>query len=244
VAGNRPEERVRLPLVLQDWHTVAFLHWRCDPDVLAPLLPTGLTPDLVDGSAWVALTPFEVRRFRAPLLPPVPGLSDFPETNLRTYVRAPDGTDGLFFLSLDAASFPTVAAARLGLGAPYCWAGLTIERGDGTVRYAGRRRHPPQAEYRVEVQPTAPPLPPGTDEVVDRLVGRWRAFTHHLGRLWTVPVEHEPWPVQPARALRCEQTVTAAAGLPDLGPPDLVHFAEAVHTRLGIAARAPALRPT
>jgi uncharacterized protein YqjF (DUF2071 family) len=236
VAGNQPEERVRLPLFLQVWHAVSFLHWRCDPDDIARLLPPGLAPDVLDGSAWVGLTPFIVRRFRAPGLPPLPGLSDFPETNLRTYVTDPDGRDGLCFLSLDAASLPTVVAARLGVGAPYCWADLTVERGDGTVRYTGRRRHGPRADYRIEVQPTSPPLADASD-LVARLVGRWRAFTRRLGRLWTVPVEHEPWPVQEAQVLRCEQTVTKAAGLPDLGPPDLVHCADAVHARLGIATR-------
>lgn len=242
VAGNRPEERVRLPFVLQDWHTVSFLHWRCDPDDVASLLPRGLTPDVLDGSAWVGLTPFVVRRFRAPLLPPVPGLSDYPETNLRTYVRGPEGRDGLWFLSLDVSSLPSVVGARAGLGAPYCWADLSVDRGDGVIRYEGRRRHGPSASYRLEVQPTSPPLavPP---HPVAELVGRWRAYTRHLRRLWVVPVEHEPWPVQEARLLHCEQSVTTAGGLPDLGPPELVHFAESVHARLGIAARAEALRP-
>ncbi|MDQ3757437.1 MAG: DUF2071 domain-containing protein [Actinomycetota bacterium] len=236
MAGNQPEERVRAPLIQQDWHAVSFLHWRCDPGVIASLLPDGLTPDVMDGSAWVGLTPFEVRRFRTGPLPPVPGLSDFPETNLRTYVRGPKGADGLWFLSLDAGSLPTVAAARVGLGAPYCWSDLSVERDSGVVRYAGRRRHGPRAEYRIDVQPASPPGAE-VDDLVGRLVGRWRAFTHHVGRLWMVPVEHEPWPVQEAQLLRCEQSVTPAAGLPDLGPPELVHFAEAVHTRLGIATR-------
>ena len=237
MAGNRPEERVRTPFVLQDWHAVSFLHWRVEPGAIARLLPEGLVPDLVDGSAWVGLTPFLVRRFRAPVLPPLPGLSDFPETNLRTYVRDPDGQDAIWFLSLDAGSLPTVAAARLGLGAPYCWADLSVERGDGFVRYEGRRRHSPVAEYHVEVQPTSPPMAE-VDDVVGKLVGRWRAFTRHLGRLWVVPVEHEPWPVQQAEVLRCDQTVLAAAGLPEVGSPDLCHFADVVHARLGIPSRA------
>lgn len=242
MAGNRPEERVRLPFVLQDWHAVSFLHWRCDPDDVARLLPPGLTPDVLDGSAWVGVTPFEVRRFRAPMLPPVPGLSDFPETNLRTYVRGPDGQDALWFLSLDAGSLPTVAGARIGIGAPYCWGDYSVERADGLVRYEGRRRHGrPVAEYRIEVQPTSPPRA-DTDDLVARLVGRWRAFTHHLGRLWVVPVEHEPWPVQEAEVLRCDQSLADAVGLPDLGPPEMVHFAEAVHARLGIPGRAGTFR--
>ena len=219
-------------MLLQDWESVAFLHWRCDPGVLKKLLPEGLVPEVADGSAWVGLTPFVVRRQRPPLVPAVPGLSDFPETNLRAYVRAPDGTDGLWFLSLDAASLPTVLAARAAVGAPYHWAGMQVaEDGAGAVAYAGRRRSG-QAAYRLQVRPRDVPTA-GVSPLVDTLIGRWRAYTVRLGRLVAWPVEHEPWPVQEAEMLDCEESVAAAAGLPDLGPPELVHWAAAVHARLG-----------
>lgn len=231
MAGNRPEERVTTPILLQDWHAVAFLHWRCDVDLLAKLLPAGLLPDVVDGSAWVGLTPFVVRRQRPPLVSAVPGLSDFPETNLRTYVRAPDGSDGLWFLSLDAASLSTVLAARSAVGAPYHWAGMQVQEEADAVTYTGRRRWG-RAHYRVRVRPLGPPAA-GVPPLVDALVGRWRAYTTRMGRLVAWPVEHEPWPVQEAELLACEESLAAAAGLPDLGPPELVHWADAVHARLG-----------
>lgn len=234
VAGNRPEEVVTAPMLLQEWHSVAFLHWRCDPDVLARVLPSGLTADVLDGSAWIGLTPFVVRRQRPPALPAVPKLSDFPETNLRTYVTAPDGTDGLWFLSLDVASLATVLAARAAVGAPYHWAGMQVHhRGEaGTVEYVGARHPTRHAAYRVRVRPRGGSAD-GMSPLMDALVGRWRAYTTHLGRLLVVPVEHEPWPVQEAELSACEESLAAAAGLPQLGTPELVHYAECVHARLG-----------
>ena len=62
MAGNRTEERVGRPMIFQAWRTVAFLHWRIDPALMAAHLPPGLVPDTVDGAAWIGLTPFRVAR--------------------------------------------------------------------------------------------------------------------------------------------------------------------------------------
>ncbi len=76
------------------------LHWAYDPAQIRPLVPAELEVDTWDGLAWVSITPFRMVNFRLPGLPPVPGFSTFPESNVRTYVRGPDGRDGLWFLSL------------------------------------------------------------------------------------------------------------------------------------------------
>ena len=95
------------------WDTLSFLHWRYDPAVVQALLPPGLRVEVRDGSVWVALVPFALEITR-PDRPPVPWASHFAETNVRTYVTAPDGTTGVWFLSLDAA-LPRCGARRV------CW---------------------------------------------------------------------------------------------------------------------------
>ena len=47
-------------------------------------LPTGLELDTFQQSGWIGLTPFRLTGLRPPGLPPLPWLSTFPETNLRT----------------------------------------------------------------------------------------------------------------------------------------------------------------
>src|SRR4051794_25391122 len=94
---------VRLPLMFQSWCDLTFLHWRVPPDQLREHVPAPLTIDVCDGSAWVGVTPFMLRNLRPPLLPALPWISNFAETNCRTYVRAPDGSAGIWFFSLDAA---------------------------------------------------------------------------------------------------------------------------------------------
>ena len=56
-------EIVGRPLQAHQWRDATFLHWRFPPDVVARLLPRGLTPELYDGSAWVSLV---VLRMRGP----------------------------------------------------------------------------------------------------------------------------------------------------------------------------------
>lgn len=230
MAGNTPEEKVRYPIAYQDWRHVTFLHWRYDPDVVAGLLPPGLEPDLVDGAAWVGLTPFLVERFRVPGMPVLPVVSRYPETNLRTYVRDGRGGEGLWFLSLDVESIPTVLAARLGLAVRYFPARMAVHPG-ASVRYESSRLVGGPAEHRIEVRPGE-----AVDVLSERdavLLGRWRAYSRPANRLVQVPVEHEPWPVWTASLDELDQSITRAAGLPEPVGDPLVHYSPGVDARLG-----------
>src|SRR5215216_3123991 len=141
MSGADPEEVVRAPMVLQRWRHVAFLHWRYEPSVVRAVLPRGVEVDTFDGSAWVSITPFRVEGFRPVVLPPLPVLSDYPETNVRTYGRGPDGTDGLWFLSLDVDSLVSVGAARVLLGLPYEWSTMSVTQQGLRTSYVSRRRY-------------------------------------------------------------------------------------------------------
>lgn len=233
MAGQQPEEQVRVPVARQGWRDLTFLHWAYDPDVVAALLPDGVVPDLWEGRAWVGMTPFVLHSFRLPFAPPLPGLSTFPETNLRTYVRGPDGRDGLWFLSLEAESLPTTIVARVGFGVPYRWARMEVRSDGGTVEYLSTRRSTPPVGHRIVVRPRpAGDWRPGARE--HWLTGRWRAWTRVAGRLATVAVRHEPWPLQPADLVELDEGLVAAAGLPAPGGPPLVHFSAGVDdVRLG-----------
>jgi uncharacterized protein YqjF (DUF2071 family) len=88
--GNRIEarpitpcapERLERAAMRQTWKRLTFLHWPFDPALVRPLLPEGLELDTFDNAAWVGLVPFEIYNF--------PGLTHFPETNVRTYVVGP-----------------------------------------------------------------------------------------------------------------------------------------------------------
>src|SRR2546423_7112364 len=102
VQASRVCTPVDNPWMYQTWESLTFLHWRWDARRMQSLLPAGLTVDTFDGSAWLGLTPFFVRDLHTPYIGPLPWISHFPETNLRTYVRGPDGHRGIWFFSLEA----------------------------------------------------------------------------------------------------------------------------------------------
>lgn len=234
MAGRTPEEKVERPVMLQNWRHVGFVHWRVDPDAVAPLLPDGLKPDLVDGTAWVSLTPFLVTGARPPGVPALPLISEFPETNLRTYVLGPDGEDGLWFFSIEVASLPTLLGARAAYGAPYYLADMSVDSEDGTTRYRSRRNAgQPAASHNIVLTFDNAVMGADRTEVDDLLTGRWRAYTQHSdGALLKARVQHQQWPLHRATVVELEETITKQAGLPPLGPPDIVHWSPGVDTKL------------
>lgn len=232
MAGAIPEERVAWPVAHQRWQTLTFLHWAYDPADVQRLLPSGLEVHTYGGSAWVGLTPFVLADFHPPAVPAIPGLSTFPETNLRTYVVDSNGVDGLWFLSLEADELVTVLGARALLQVPYHWAAMRVDAGS-TVSYRSRRRWPPGPGHDIVVVPGAP-LP--AEQLAERdhfLTGRWRAFTKIAHCLLTVPVEHQPWPLWTVRIERLDQGLLTAAGLPAPEGEPLAHYSPGVDVRLG-----------
>lgn len=117
--------------MLQGWYNVAQIHWRYEPSVVQKLLPKGFTVDTYDGSAWVGLIPFEMRRIRLPFGPNdglgVGRFGTFPETNVRTYIRDRRGRRGVWFFSLDINRVAAMLVARAGYGLPYCTATMSID---------------------------------------------------------------------------------------------------------------------
>jgi uncharacterized protein YqjF (DUF2071 family) len=165
---------------------------------------------------------------RPAFLPAIPGLSDFPEVNLRTYVRGPAGP-GIWFFSLDAASAVAVLGARLTYGLPYYWSRMSVQAmGRNRIAYTSTRAGA-VADITVDVgQALARP-----DDLVLFLTERYRLYTWFLGRLATASVEHEPWPLHRAELVGLNETGRRAVKLPDGGAPALVHYSPGVHVPIG-----------
>ncbi len=230
MAGRHPEDTVRWAVSEQRWSAMTFLHWPLEPATVAALLPDGLEVDTWEGAGWVSVTPFLMEDFRLASLPPAGPLSTFPETNVRTYVRGPSGRDGLWFLSLDADSLPTVVAASTLYGVPYRWAAMTLQQQDDLVVYRSRRRMGRPAGHDIRARPGGPREPSGLD---DWLTGRWRAYSRLAGRLAVVSVEHEPWPLRDVEVIDLEQTLLEAGGLPPPTEAPLAQYSPGVSVRLG-----------
>ena len=227
-----PPHAVRVPIMFQTWTDISFLHWRYDAAVLQARLPQQLWVDQYQGSAWISLTPFLLENLRGPLMPALPWLSRFPETNLRTYVNGPAGP-GIWFFSLDADRLAAVVGARTSFGLPYHWANMSVKHEGHRMHYYSSRGG--RAQSRIEVEIGSPLIEP--DELATFLVARYRLYSVHAGQLISVPVEHRAWPLHRAAVVYLEQTITAAAALDVKNQNPEVHFSPGVTVRVGPAAK-------
>ena len=102
----------------QRWEDLLFAHWPVQSAELRRLVPSELEIESFDGTSWVGVVPFRMADVAPRGCPAIPGLSRFPELNLRLYVRHRD-RPGVWFLSLDAASRLAVRTARRFFALPY-----------------------------------------------------------------------------------------------------------------------------
>ncbi len=213
--------------MFQRWHQLLFAHWPVPSAPLRARLPAGLELDTFEGEAWLGLVPFRMSAVRLRGTPALPGLSAFPELNLRTYVRRGEHR-GVWFFSLDAASSLAVRVARAWFHLPYFHARMDCGEDVDGVRYHSVRTHraAPAAELLARYAPLAPVefARPGTLEHF--LTERYCLFAASpRGALLRGDIHHRPWPLQRAEAEFERDTLAQASGLarPD-GSPRL-HFA-------------------
>jgi uncharacterized protein YqjF (DUF2071 family) len=225
--------------MLQGWYDLTALHWRYEPAEVQALLPRRFVVDTYDGSAWVGLIPFHMRRIRVPGLPPFGRLSTFPETNIRTYVIDPAGRRGVWFFSLDVTRLVPTLVARATYRLPYCWSAMTIlGEGDGegaTRRYTSRRRWP-QGEAASQVAVRIGRELDGRDisELDHFLTARWALGTTFGRRLMWARVAHPPWPIHAAEVVECDESLTQAAGLRPPTEQPIARWSPGVDVRIGL----------
>lgn len=223
----RPDER---PVMYQRWRTLLFLHWEVPAEELARLLPPGLTLDTFEGRAFVGLVPFTMQGVRPALLPPFPPLSNFHETNVRTYVHREGKDPGVWFFSLDAANRIAVKLARTWFRLPYHFDTMELKREGSWISYRSERHWPEPLPGRCAVR-----CSPGSEVSTSTpgtlqhfLVERYFLYTVHGGGLWRGQVHHAPYPVRGAEVEGLEESLLAAAGIARPPGAPLAHYSDGV----------------
>ena len=165
-----PSQRPRQWAVMrQKSRDLLFIHWPIRPESLRPLIPAPLDLDLFEGTAYVGLVPFTMTGVRPIGLPAVWGLSNFHETNVRTYVRLGDRDPGVWFFNLEAANSIAVSLARHLFHLPYHYARMFLEHesdrsgGDpSSILYCGTGAGPGPCRRRIRFarRPSVPFIRP------------------------------------------------------------------------------------
>ncbi|MFC4397775.1 YqjF family protein [Arthrobacter sedimenti] len=247
----RPPELPRPIFSDQRWLDAVFLHWRIPEELAATFMPTGVQPDVFDGSSWVGLIGFRMVQAGLGQGPGIPYLGSFNEVNVRLYSREPDGTRGVVFLSLDANRLPVVVATRT-VGIPYVWSRIrqwpALPGSDWRRQHDGPRTAPGitrglpvgysvhrfganAARSHFGVVPKLHTV--ATDPLSIFLTARFGMHGRFDGRTVYVPNTHQDWPLFSADVHRLSDRLVQAAGISVSGPPESVLYSPGVRTRFG-----------
>ena len=222
------------------WKQLLFIHWPLPKSLIASLLPSGAEPDTFSGDAWLGIVPFFMRDVHPRGLPSVPGLSAFPELNVRTYVTV-NGVPGVWFFSLEAASPVAVRLARAGFYLPYFNARMHTETSGGEVGFRSTRTHrrAAPATFAARYRPL-PGTPAGDADLLHFLTERYCLYSAAPdGKLYRADIRHVTWPLQHAEVSfdtpPDEMTQQLGFSLPK--SPPVLHYAERLDVTAGLPYR-------
>ena len=214
---QRLDERTRpvgRPVMYQRWSRLLFLHWVVDPKLIQARLPRGLTVDIWEERAYLGIVPFSMQRIRPRGFPPLPGISDFLEINVRTYVHDSAGRPGVWFFSLDCNQPLAVWTARMLFHLPYEHARMRANRSAaGCIEFRTKRRgahH--ESRFQYDAGPLESVAVPGTLEFF--LTERYTLFSMDRGGgLFAGRVHHPPYPLASAEVGGWDADLAISQGL-------------------------------
>jgi uncharacterized protein YqjF (DUF2071 family) len=215
-------------LMTQTWHDLLFAHWPVEEGALRARVPREFALDLFDGTAWLGILPFRMTNVAPRGVPSLPWISEFPELNVRTYVRVGE-RPGIYFFSLDAGSSLAVKVARYLLNLPYYPAVMSVMRAAaGSIDYDSRRDEPgAAASLSVSYRPVGPAFEAGEGSLEYFLTERYCLYNlNHRGAPYRLDIHHVPWPLQTAEATFTRNTMAEASGLSLPGTKPLLHYAK------------------
>lgn len=246
-----------------DWKDLLFMHWPIEAGHLRPFIPPALEIETFEGNAWLGVVPFTMSGTRARFTPPVPGLSRFPELNVRTYVRPAGGPEqnrpGVWFFSLDVTRRAAVEAARTIYHLPYfratMSAGSMAGSGGRMVTYSHQRIDSNtrvvfgspckvQACFAGRYRPVGPVRQAAPESLESFLTDRYRLYAwagrrSGEGQLYSAEIHHPPWPLQDAEAEITSNTMTGFLGIEDLPGEPLLHFSRFIKVAAWLPQRVP-----
>lgn len=242
VTAHRPWPMPDSPWIMtQTWRHLLFAHWPVSADMLRERMPVRFDLDRFDGQAWLGVVPFEMSNVAPRGVPALPGISRFPELNVRTYVSV-KGVPGVYFFSLDAGNALVATMARLLFHLPYFAADMELDAGGDSVSYRSRRRAAMASTgtFVARYRATGPEHEAAPGSLEYFLTERYCLFTTaRSGSALRVDIHHPPWRLRIAAAEFEVNTMAAASGLqlPDVEP--LLHVA----SRQDVVAWAPRVQP-
>jgi len=214
VVAHRPWPMPERPWIMtQTWRDLLFAHWPIDVELLRPLVPDPFELDLFQGEAWLGIVPFQMSNVSLRGIPALPWVSEFPELNVRTYVRMAD-RPGVYFFSLDAGNQLAVKTARTMLNLPYFSASMKVTpQGRGVLYESRRDDETGQAELVTTYRPIGPPVEPAQGSLEYFLTERYCLYNlDRAGKPYRLEIHHPAWRLQLAEAELVRNTMAEPSG--------------------------------
>ncbi|WP_071459803.1 YqjF family protein [Bacillus massilinigeriensis] len=212
-------------IMKQTWEDVVFFHFPVPPETLQECLPSGLEIDTFEGSAWIGIVAFTVTDMRVRFCPPIPGLKEFNQINVRTYVRCGTRT-GAYFFSLDATSPVAAFIARKTFSIPYKKADIYKGRdGDLFHMIESRPNEKKQEAYcRLEYTPCRETITFSKIKLEGWLTERYCLWTKLRGKLYRVDIHHTRWKLVKAEGTIIQQNMAPFLPSKYMEQVPVVHF--------------------
>jgi uncharacterized protein YqjF (DUF2071 family) len=199
-------------------------------DCLRKTIPNSLEIDTYEGSAWIGVIPFAMRKVRPRYAPETPGMSNFLELNVRTYV-VKDGIPGVYFYSLDCSNSVAVLIARIFYHLPYFNARMKLSNKNGAVSYFSHRDGDDEI-FSATYEPIGSVYKSSPGSIERFLTERYCLYTTDgRGNCYRAMIHHDMWSLQAARAeIRVKELIYKQLGitLPNTRP--LLHYSENIDT--------------
>jgi uncharacterized protein YqjF (DUF2071 family) len=218
------------PFLTARWANLFLATYAAPPELLRPRLPAGLDLDLRDGRAFVSLVAFDFLDTRV-LGVGVPGYRNFPEINLRFYVRR-GGERGVVFVREWVPRRLVAWLARTLYNEPYAAAPMTSSVRDDPERIAVEHRLTVAGRvHTLRAVGGKPAYRPGPDSVEAFFKEhQWGFGRTRRGRTLRYEVRHPAWDVYPVQEFAVDLDWAAVYG------PEWAPFQKAVPVSTILAA--------
>lgn len=176
------------------WRDLIIASYRVDPELLQRRLPSGLELDLYEGQAVCSLVGFMFLDTRV-LGVRWPGYRNFPEINLRFYVREPNGERrGVVFVRELVRSRFVAQVARSLYNEPYVRASIQSEISEDSTRRVEYRFRLGSAEGRMRVESSCESAVPCEDSCEHWFKEHQWGYGHsRTGKGLVYEVQHPHW---------------------------------------------------
>lgn len=214
--------------LIMKWKYLTFMHWEVSAKVLSSYIPNGMELDLFEGKAYIGLIPFLMSDVHPRLLFPLSIISDFPEFNVRTYVKVKNKS-GVFFLTLDAQSYISCLYAPYAFGLPYNYSKGSIKVDNKKYTWRSTRSKKGfELSGCSEIKSAKMTLSKGSLE--EFLFERYCLFSIRKNKIYIGYIKHDPWIIHQADVNLTSNNLVKSfeLGIENFFDPELVHISAGV----------------